>query len=152
VTLQQISVVGGEEVGDDVSQQAHRVGRLLAEEDITVINGGGGGVMEASARGVQSVESGRVIGIRPETDAENANDYLDDVIVSGVGHARNLSVVLSGQAVIAVAGRYGTLSEIALALKYDKPVFGVGTWDHDNLEFDSDLTPEQAVTRALKLQ
>lgn len=150
MSSRRISVVGGEDVDEETYEKARRVGRLLAEEDVTVINGGGGGVMEASARGVQSVEPGRVIGIRPETHDGNANDHLDEVIVTGVGHARNLAVVLSGEAVIAVAGGYGTLSEIALARKHEKPVYGVGTWAHEDFDFPSNLTPEEAVNRALK--
>lgn len=143
-------MVGGGTIEDETYDKARRVGRLLAEEDVTVINGGGGGVMEASARGVQSVETGRVVGVRPETHDENANDYLDEVIVTGVGHARNLAVVLSGAGVIAVAGGYGTLSEIALARKNEQPVYGVGTWDHDRFDFPSNLTPKEAVNHALE--
>lgn len=149
---EQISVIGGADMGPDSYEDARTVGRLLAEVDVTVVTGGGGGVMEAVAKGVQDVGSGRVIGIRPETDRQNANDYLDDVIVSGIGYARNLPVVLSGEAVIAVSGGYGTLSELAYAQKFDRRVFGVGTWGHERFDFESELLPEEAVRRALNLE
>ncbi len=144
-----ISVIGGAEVGSQPYEDARTVGRLLGEADVTVVNGGGKGVMEATAKGVQDVDSGRVIGIRPETHRRNANEYLDDLIVSGVGYARNLSVILSGVAVIAVSGGYGTLSELAYTQKFDQPVFGVGTWEHERFDFPSSLSPEEATRRAL---
>jgi hypothetical protein len=147
--MSQISVIGGEEAGDSDIDRAREVGRLLGQEGVTVICGGGGGVMEAVAAGVSDAENGRVIGIRPEEHDRNANRFLDDVIVTGVGYARNIAVVLSGEAVIAVGGQFGTLSEIAFSKKFEKPIFGIGTWDHEDLSFPSDLLPEEAVRRAL---
>lgn len=145
----QISVIGSGEATDAERQAAQAVGRGLARKNVTVVCGGGSGVMEAVAEGVQSQENGHIIGIRPEEHSGNANDYLDDVIVTGIGYARNLAVVLSGGAIIAIGGQFGTLSELAFAKKYNKPVFGIGTWDHEDLDFLSDLNPEDAVTKAL---
>lgn len=146
----QVSIVGSSEADENEYDNARKIGELLAKREVTVICGGGKGVMEAVAKGVQSGESGRIIGIRPESHPNNSNSYLDDVIVTGIGYARNLSVVLSGESVIAVGGNYGTLTEIAYARKYEKDIFGVGTWKHPRFDFPSSLSPEEAVERACK--
>lgn len=145
----QISVVGSGDATEQQRENAYEVGRLLGQKAVTVVCGGGDGVMKAVSRGVAEADAGLVVGIRPENDDRAANDHLDVVIPSGMGQARNVSVVLSGRAVIAVGGHYGTLTEIAYARKFDKPVFGVGTWDHERFDFDSELTPHTAVELAL---
>lgn len=145
-----VSVVGGEEVSAGDRDRAHTVGRLLGESNAILVCGGGGGVMEAACRGLRESGGGLAVGVRPGVDGSGANDYLDVVLPTGIRQARNLAVVLSGRCVIAVGGDYGTLSEIAFALKYDKPVHGVSTWEHPRFPFDSNLTPREAVERALR--
>ena len=108
----QISVIGG---GAEHERRAEEVGRLLAAAGATVVTGGLGEVMAAAARGAKSV-GGTTIGILPGERRDEANEWCDHVVVTGVGHARNLAVVASGDAVIAVGGRHGTLAEIGFAL------------------------------------
>lgn len=107
--------------------RARRVGRLLGEANAVLLCGGLGGVMEAACRGAKDV-GGTTVGILPGSDAGVANPYVDLPIVTAMGHARNVILVLSADAVIAIAGAAGTLSEIALALKVGRPVVGLGTW------------------------
>src|SRR2546423_4779165 len=114
----QVSVVGS---GAEHEQNAEAVGRLLAERGATVVTGGLGEVMAAAARGAKSAD-GTTIGILPGETRADANSWLDHVVVTGIGHGRNLAVVASGDAVIAVGGRYGTLAEIGFALTLGRPV------------------------------
>ncbi|HEY1367926.1 MAG TPA: TIGR00725 family protein [Gaiellaceae bacterium] len=114
----QVSVIGS---GSEHEQNAEEVGRLLAEGGATVVTGGLGEVMAAASRGAKSV-GGTTIGIVPGESPSAANKWVDHVVVTGMGHARNLAVVASGDAVIAVGGRYGTLAEIGLALTLGRPV------------------------------
>ncbi|MDA1193940.1 MAG: TIGR00725 family protein [Planctomycetota bacterium] len=135
--------------------QAAEVGRRLAERGFTVICGGLFGVMEAACMGAKEA-GGRTVGILRTYNRYEANSYVDTVIPSGLGDARNILVATAGEAAIAVAGRLGTLSEIAIALKHGIPVVGLGTWKLDrNALFDRLLpearTPEQAVTMAIEL-
>jgi uncharacterized protein (TIGR00725 family) len=122
-----LSIIGDAIAEPGLAEIAYDVGRLAAERGWTVISGGLGGVMEAASRGAQEA-GGTTVGILPTYDAGTANAYVDVVIPTGLGHARNALVVAAGSAVIAVGGRYGTLSEIALALKLGKPVVGINTW------------------------
>jgi hypothetical protein len=114
----QVSVIGS---GFEHEQNAEEVGRLLAEGGATVVTGGLSEVMAAASRGAKSV-GGTTIGIVPGESPGAANKWVDHVVVTGMGHARNLAVVASGDAVIAVGGRYGTLAEIGLALTLGRPV------------------------------
>src|SRR5438094_2140556 len=114
----QVAVIGS---GREHEQRAEEVGRLLAERSCTVVTGGLGEVMAAAARGAKSA-GGTTIGILPGETRAEANPWLDHVVVTGIGHARNLAVVASGNAVIAVGGRYGTLAEIGFALTLGRPV------------------------------
>ena len=107
----QVAVVGS---GVEHEQRAEEVGRFLAERGCTVVCGGLGEVMAAAARGAKSA-GGTTIGILPGEARAGANEWIDHVVVTGIGHARNLAVVASGDAVIAVGGRWGTLAEIGLA-------------------------------------
>ena len=111
----------------DLYQSAQQLGRLLAGAGYTVVCGGLGGVMEAVCRGAVE-KDGLTIGILPGEQAEQANPYIRIVLPSGMGIGRNLLIVRSAAAVIAVNGGYGTLSEIAFALQLEKPVIGLGTW------------------------
>ncbi|MBV8065720.1 MAG: TIGR00725 family protein [Actinobacteria bacterium] len=114
----QVAVIGS---GAEYEEAAEEVGRLLAERGATVVTGGLGEVMAAASRGAKAA-GGTTIGILPGESRERANAWVDHVVVTGIGHARNLAVVASGDAVIAVGGRYGTLAEIGLALTLGRPV------------------------------
>jgi uncharacterized protein (TIGR00725 family) len=122
-----ISVIGGSVCGAVEYALAEEVGALVAENGATLVCGGLSGVMEAAARGAKGA-GGATIGILPGHDRASANSYLDHVLTTGLGHARNLVVVSSGDAVIAIGGGYGTLSEIGLAAKIGRPVVIVGGW------------------------
>ena len=114
----QVSVIGS---GTEHERDGEQVGRLLAERGATVVTGGLGEVMAAAARGAKSA-GGTTIGILPGETREGLNEWVDHVVVTGIGHARNFAVVASGDAVIAVGGRYGTLAEIGFALTLGRPV------------------------------
>jgi uncharacterized protein (TIGR00725 family) len=109
---------------------AEEVGRLLAEAGVTVVCGAGPGVMEAAARGATEA-GGRVIGIVRGTEIEEANAFCTEVVATGIGQARNLAVVGSGEIVIAVGGEWGTLSEIALARTIGRTVVTLHSWGLD---------------------
>jgi uncharacterized protein (TIGR00725 family) len=114
----QVAVIGS---GSEHEERAEQVGRLLAERGATVVCGGRGEVMAAVARGAKGA-GGTTIGILPGETRADANEWIDHVVVTGIGHARNLAVVASGDAVIAVGGRYGTLAEIGFALTLGRRV------------------------------
>jgi uncharacterized protein (TIGR00725 family) len=142
----QISVIGS---GAEHEQRAEEVGRLLAEGGATVVTGGLGEVMAAASRGAKSV-GGTTIGIVPGESRDRANSWLDHVVVTGIGHARNLAVVASGDAVVAVGGRYGTLAEIGFALTLGRPVVVLEPgWEVEGAHRAA--TPAEAVELALRL-
>lgn len=149
-----ISVIGGSEVTPDVDALAEAVGRELARRGAVVVCGGLTGVMQAVCRGA-AAEGGLTIGILPGTDREEANPYVQVPIVTGLRWARNAIVALSGQAVIAIDGSYGTLSEIAFALQADIPVIGLQTWSARDPRSGTPVPiipaegPEDAVEKAL---
>jgi uncharacterized protein (TIGR00725 family) len=114
----QVAVIGS---GAEHEVRAEEVGRLLAEQGHTVVCGGGHEVMAAAARGAKSA-GGTTVGILAGETRADANEWIDHVIVTGIGHARNLAVSASGDAVIAVGGSWGTLAEIAFAKLLGRPV------------------------------
>jgi uncharacterized protein (TIGR00725 family) len=122
-----IAVIGGGSCNQAEAQLAEEVGRELAKRGATLVCGGLGGVMEAACKGA-SAEGGTTIGVLPGDNRNAANPYVSIPIVTNLGYARNVAVVKSGQAVIAVGGNYGTLSEISHALQSGIPVIGLGTW------------------------
>jgi uncharacterized protein (TIGR00725 family) len=122
------------------------VGRALAARGAVVVCGGLGGVMEAACRGAKD-GGGVTVGILPGTDRAAANPFVDLAIPSGLGEARNALVVRAADALIAVGGGYGTLSEIALALKAGKRVVGLDSWDIEGVVAAPD--PEAAVAAVL---
>jgi len=122
-----IAVVGGSTCSAEDARVAEAVGRGLASRGAALVCGGMGGVMEAACRGAKSA-GGLTVGILPGDDRRSANPHVDVPVVTGMGHARNAIVVKTAQAVIAVDGSYGTLSEIALALQNGTSVIGLGTW------------------------
>jgi uncharacterized protein (TIGR00725 family) len=114
----QVSVIGS---GSEHEARAEEVGRLLAERGCTVVTGGRGEVMAAAARGAKAA-GGATIGILPGETRADANQWIDHVVVTGIGHGRNLAVAASGDAVIAVGGSWGTLAEISFAMRLGRPV------------------------------
>jgi len=123
-----VAVVGGSTCTAEEARVAEAVGRGLAGRGAALVCGGLGGVMEAACRGAKSA-GGLTVGILPGDDRRSANPHVDVPVVTGMGHARNAIVVKTAQAVIAIDGSYGTLSEIALALQNGIAVIGLGTWD-----------------------
>jgi len=123
-----IGVIGDGVCDDKTYQVAYEVGQLVAERGATLICGGLGGVMEGACKGAKS-KGGLTVGILPSEDREWANPFVDVAIPTGLGEARNTLVARCADAVIAVGGQFGTLSEIALALKMKKPVVGIDTWE-----------------------
>jgi len=128
-----VSVIGGGRVDESTATQAREVGRLLAERDLVVVCGGLGGVMAAACEGAHDAD-GETVGILPTTDRDDANDHVDTAIATGLGHARNALVVMNGDAVVAVDGGVGTLSELGFAGVFDRPVAGLGTHDVPGVE------------------
>ena len=150
-----IAVIGGSEPSREEARMAEEVGRELAKRGAIVVCGGLGGVMEAACRGAQS-EGGLTIGILPGESRQAANSYVQFPIVTGMGYARNVAVVKSAQAVIAIGGSYGTLSEISHALQSSIPVIGLNTWAlSKNGQQDNSIVraenPADAVDKALSL-
>jgi uncharacterized protein (TIGR00725 family) len=121
-------VIGPGAAADEVTlREAEAVGRGVAEAGAVLVCGGLGGVMEAASRGA-SEAGGTVLGVLPTVSVADANPYVTHVIATGIGEARNLAVVASGDAVIAVGGEWGTLSEIAYARKLGRPVVAMQSW------------------------
>lgn len=142
--MTQISVIGS---GAEHEQRAKEVGRLLAERGATVVSGGLGEVMAAAARGAK-LAGGTTIGILPGTSPGEANEWIDHVVATGIGHARNLAVVASGDAVIAVGGRWGTLAEIGFARALGRYVVILEPgWEIEDVPRAA--TPAEAVELAL---
>jgi uncharacterized protein (TIGR00725 family) len=125
----QVAVIGGAdcEPGSEAAELAGEVGRLLAEAGATVVCGGLTGVMEAACRGASEAD-GVAIGIVPGNSVAEANPHCTHVVATGIGHARNLAVVSSGEAVIAIGGEWGTLSEIGFARALGRPVVALRSW------------------------
>ena len=144
-----IAVIGDSACSSVEAKLAETVGELLAQQGVTVICGGLTGVMEAVCRGAKS-KGGLTIGILPGEDSSMANPWVDIPVLTGLGEARNVVVVKSAQAVIAIGGRYGTLSEIAYALKSGIPVIGLNTWSLSrNGREDGSIIRVQSATEAV---
>jgi uncharacterized protein (TIGR00725 family) len=140
----QVAVIGS---GAEHEVRAEEVGRLLAERGCTVVTGGLGSVMAAAARGAKSA-GGVTIGVVPGESRHSANEWIDHAVVTGVGHARNLAVVASGDAVIAVGGQWGTLAEIGFAHVLGRPVVILEPgWQLEGVRRAA--TPQEAVELAL---
>lgn len=152
-----VSVIGGEDAAGEARRLAEDVGRELGTRGVTVCCGGGGGIMEAVCRGARSA-GGHTIGILPGHNPTESppNVWVEFPVFTGIGYARNSAVVLSGDAVIAIDGAYGTLSEIAFALIHGKPLVGLDTWDfqyhgHDAERIVRVATPAEAVQTAIEM-
>jgi uncharacterized protein (TIGR00725 family) len=141
----QVAVIGS---GREHEARAEEVGRLLAERGCTVVTGGLGEVMAAAARGAKKA-GGTTIGILPGENRAEANEWIDHVVVTGIGHARNLAVAASGDAVIAVGGGWGTLTEVGFAMRLGRRVVALASrWEIDGVERAA--TPAEAVEAALR--
>lgn len=123
-----LAVVGAASCSEEASVLARQVGREIAQRGAVLVCGGRGGVMEAACEGAKEA-GGLTVGILPGGDRREANRFVDIPIATGLGEARNAIVVCTADAVIALSGGYGTLSEIGLALKIGRPVVGLGTWE-----------------------
>jgi len=150
-----IAVIGGGQPSAQEARLAEEVGRELARRDAILVCGGLGGVMEAACKGASS-QGGITIGVLPGDNRQAANPYVQIPIVTGMGYARNVAVVKSAQAVIAIGGSYGTLSEISHALQSGIPVIGLNTWSLSrNGQQDNSIilaqNPSEAVNKALDL-
>ena len=151
-----VAVCGPDPCSADAAATAEEVGRRLAEAGAVVVCGGHGGVMAAVAKGAAEA-GGTVLGILPGSDRAEGNPYLTVALPTGMGELRNGLIVRAADVVIAVEGEFGTLSEIALALKIGRPVIGLGTWhlSKERHTFADPIvraaTPEAAVTEALRL-
>ena len=150
-----VAVIGGSQASAKEIKLAEEVGCQLAKIGVVLVCGGLGGIMEAACRGARS-QGGITVGILPGEKREAANPYVQIPVVTGMGYARNVAVAKSAQAVIAIGGSYGTLSEIAHALQSDVPVIGLNTWSLSrNGQPDKSIIPAkkptEAVNKALEL-
>ena len=141
-----IGVIGGNVCTPEIEKTAEEVGRLIARRGGIIICGGLGGVMEAAAKGAKEA-GGTTIGVLPGANPDDANKYIDIPIPTGIGRARNIIIVNASQAVIAIDGKYGTLSEIAFCLQSGVPVVSLFSWNIDKSIITAD-NPEQAVNIA----
>ncbi|MGH2707597.1 MAG: TIGR00725 family protein [Actinomycetota bacterium] len=149
-----VAVIGTSLDDPQTRRAAHEIGVRLAQAGATVVCGGLGGVMEAVCQGARSAK-GATVGILPGSSTKEANAYVDVAVATGMGEARNAVIVRTADAVIAVGGGYGTLSEIGLALRMDKPVVGYRTWEIAKEGTAVDIrrasSPEEAVSLTLTL-
>jgi len=144
-----IAVIGARSCDQRVYELAYQAGQEIARQGYTLICGGLGGVMEAACHGAKSA-GGKTVGILPGDDPAAANPYVDTPIATGLGVARNLIIIHSARAVLAIDGSFGTLSELAFALQLNKPVVGLETWDISEKIYNA-LTPQQAIEKIGKL-
>ncbi|MDQ7065653.1 MAG: TIGR00725 family protein [candidate division KSB1 bacterium] len=143
-----IGVIGGGAVNRRIYKLAYEVGREIAVRGAILVSGGLGGVMEAASHGA-SEAGGLVLGILPGFSASEANDWVDVSIVTGMSEARNVIIARTADALIAVDGEFGTLSEIAFGLRFGKPVIGLETWEVSP-EIVKARSPKDAVEIAIK--
>jgi uncharacterized protein (TIGR00725 family) len=144
-----IAVIGARSCDQRVYELAFQAGEELARKGYTIICGGLGGVMEAACKGAKSA-GGMTVGILPGNNPADANPFIDIPIATGLGAGRNLIIIHSAQAVLAVNGSYGTLSELAFALQLNKPVVGLATWDISEKIFSAS-SPHEAVEQITRL-
>ena len=143
-----IGVIGAGAANGETFLRAEETGRLIARNGFLLVCGGLGGVMEAAAKGAKAA-GGTTLGILPQADRQSANPYIDIPVVTGFGEGRNVIIVRTADLLIAVGGEYGTLSEIAFALKMGKPVIGITTWEIPGVR--KAATPLEAVAMAQEL-
>ncbi|MDD5439889.1 MAG: TIGR00725 family protein [Candidatus Omnitrophica bacterium] len=141
-----VSVIGGHSCSESERRCAESVGRVIGEEGAVLVSGGLGGTMAAASRGCREA-GGNVIGIIPGENKDDANEYVEMVITTGMGYSRNTLVSGTADIVVALPGKYGTLSEIAFALNAKKPVYGFGTWDIPGVQKLSDVKELRGILR-----
>jgi uncharacterized protein (TIGR00725 family) len=142
-TKHHIGIIGAGECSLETYQQAKELGYYIGRNHWILICGGLGGIMEGAAEGCYQA-GGMTVGILPGNEKNAANPFINIPIATGLGEGRNVLVVKASDVVVAIAGGYGTLSEIGLALKIGKPVVGLGTWlDIDGIDYVE--TPQQAI-------
>jgi len=147
-TKTHIGVIGAGECSPEIYHQANELGHLIGKNDWVLFCGGLGGVMEGAAKGCYQ-SGGITVGILPGKEKDSANPFITLPIATGLGEGRNLLVVRASDVVVAIAGGYGTLSEIGFALKIGKPVVGLNTWPGiDGVDYVE--TPEQAIAIVIK--
>lgn len=144
-----IGVIGTSQATNEELKIAEEVGKEIAKNNGILVCGGEGGVMEAACKGAKSA-NGLTIGIIPGFSARDANPYVDVPVITGMSHARNIIVVRTSNAIIAIGGSYGTLSEIAFALGLGVPIIGLNTWEVSS-DIISASTPKEAVKMAYNL-
>jgi hypothetical protein len=123
-----IAVIGGRKEARALIKEAEEAGRLIAESGAVLVSGGLGGVMESASKGARSA-GGLTVGILPQDNTLGANRYIDVAVATGLGIGRNVLIARTADALIAIGGEYGTLSEIAFGLQLGKPVIGIMSWD-----------------------
>jgi uncharacterized protein (TIGR00725 family) len=123
-----VAVIGGRAADPALLEEAHEVGKRLAGHGVVVMTGGLGGVMEAASKGARAA-GGLTLGILPGDNASEANPHVSIPVATGLGIARNVIIARTADALVAVGGEYGTLSEIAHALQLGKTIAGIGSWD-----------------------
>ncbi len=144
-----IAVIGAGKCSKKLYDMASAIGRYIAENGGVLVCGGLGGTMEGAAKGAKSA-GGTTIGIIPTANRDDANEFIDYVIVTGIGHARNILVVNTADAIIALPGKYGTLSEMAFALNAGKPIVSVSAWNL-GAEIQQFENPIEAAKTALEM-
>lgn len=137
-----VGVIGGSACSTSIKKIAFRTGLLIAQRGWTLVCGGGGGVMEAACKGAREA-GGITVGILPGMKRDEANEYVSVAVPTGIGYVRNFLVVRASDYLIAIDGKYGTLSEIAFALNEGKQIAGLDTWDIPGVV--NAATPEAAV-------
>jgi uncharacterized protein (TIGR00725 family) len=143
-----IGVIGGGRCTSRVARMAEEVGQRIAEKGGILICGGLGGVMEAAAMGAKQA-GGHTIGILPDDKTDSANPYIDFPIATGIGYARNVIIVKTADALIAIDGSYGTLSEVAYSLVFEKQIISLGSWEVDPKVVKA-KDPQEAVDLAFR--
>ncbi len=144
-----IGVIGAGQCNHASEMLAEKVGRAIAEQGAILVCGGLGGVMRAAAKGAKAA-GGQTLGILPGDDKTKANEYIDFAIATGIGEARNIVIIKTADAVVALPGKYGTLSEMAFCMKIGRPLVSLSDWNiSEDIERFTD--PIQAVKRAVQL-
>lgn len=144
-----LGVIGSGDNDSNLDGIAREVGSLIAKAGYALINGGLGGIMEASARGAKEA-GGLTIGLLPGAEKKTANPYIDIAIPTGMGDMRNALIVRGSLGLVAIGGSMGTLSELAMAIKANKPVIGLNTWDISK-EIVEAKGPKEAIEKLLDL-
>ena len=144
-----IAVVGAGKCSKKLRDMAAEIGKYVAENDGVIVCGGMGGIMEGGARGAKEA-GGVTIGILPTDDKNDANEFIDYIIPSGFGEARNILVVRTADVIVAFPGKFGTLSEMAFALQAGKPVISVNAWKLGD-DIHQVETPQEAAKLAMEL-